>query len=84
LARHSRILSSIGFIYRSNETFETNFKQLNQIVNECRRELTDIDSITFSESKESFDWIDLSYPCVVIDIMAKGIEFQVVLMVSHK
>lgn len=62
---------------QSSESVKLGIKETKRIVKELRREMPEIESISFSDSKEIFDWPNIGWPYAVIDIKAKEIEFQV-------
>jgi hypothetical protein len=76
-----KMVSDVMLINAESEAIKRSLKEMKRVVKECRRELENIESITFSHSKKSFEFEYLTMPCAVIDIEAKGIQFQVTLKI---
>jgi hypothetical protein len=70
-------VSSINFFCDSSGTIKQTLKDMKRVVKECRRELRNIESITLSHSKEPFTFKSIFWPYAMIEIEAKGIQFQV-------
>jgi hypothetical protein len=67
----------------SVELIKRDIEGAKRVVKECRREFSQIESITFSQSKETFDWVYIGNPYVVIDISTKEVDYQVQLMSAY-
>jgi hypothetical protein len=75
----SKIVSCIRLIHQSPASVKSAIEKIKVIVKELRHELPEVESITFSGSKDTFDWVKLDSAYSVVDIKARGIEFQVAL-----
>lgn len=79
LFRESKLYSPIVMIDQSSASVKSVIEKVKQIVKELRREISAIESIRFPGPKKTFDWSNIGWPYAVVDIKAKGIEFQVAL-----
>lgn len=72
-----KILSCIKFKSTSSKIVKSSLEKVKRAIEELRRELPQIESISLSNAKEMHFWPTFGIPYAVIDIKAKGIEFQV-------
>jgi hypothetical protein len=79
-----KVVSWIKLKFKRSDQVDLKIEAIKLIVKECRQEVPQIESITFSQSKDAFDWIPVSCSYAVIDIKAKGIDFQVAFLKGCK
>jgi hypothetical protein len=77
LSDNSTINTHFCSIYEEKQPFDYGIDKIKRIVKECRRELPEIDSISFSQLKEPDELIGSKWSYAIIDIHAKGIHFRV-------
>jgi hypothetical protein len=82
LFKNSKILSCIAMVSKSLKSPKFAFEKVKRIVEEIRRELPQIDSISLSGAKKKSICPQLGLPYAVIDIRANGIDFQIELFLS--
>jgi hypothetical protein len=73
----AKIVSCIVLKSESPGNVKSSIKEIKRVIEELRRELQEIESISLSGAKKISSWPYFVYPYAVIEIKAKGIEFQV-------
>jgi hypothetical protein len=77
-----KIMSWIMIKSNPFKNMKSDMAKIKSIVKELRHEMSEIESITFSGANNVSDWIKFDWPYAVIDIKARGIEFQVAFKMS--
>jgi hypothetical protein len=72
-----KVVTWVTLQFKRSERIYLEIEAIKRVVKECRQDMPQIESISFSHTRDGFDWIPIIWSHVVIDIKAKGIDFQV-------